>query len=600
MTSDLAHVSSESQPAGLAPAPAPRPRVWPAVVLVGVFWAFSLACRWTDMVLFVRFLSELISCALLILLFTVWWLLSRRFSLVDRLLGLAAAVAGGVGAVRLADPTLPVITLLLVAVPWVFTAWTAWLLLARGAAAPVRRLGLVAVLLLAWVPFTLIRMNGLDGDLHYGLHWRWSRTPEELYLAGRAATNGTAGDGGAPVTPAGVLALQPGDWPGFRGPDRDGAVHGVRIATDWDSAPPRQVWRQRVGPAWSSVAVVGDRLFTQEQRGDSEAVVCLDAATGREVWAHQDASRFWDAQSDTGPRATPTFADGRVYALGGRGLLNCLDAATGERKWSRDITADAGAKVPIWGFSSSPLVVQGVVVVFAGGEGDKGLVAYHADSGEPAWTARAGGMSYSSPQLATLGGQPQVLFLSDRGLTAVDPASGAVLWEHAGAAPGAAPAIQPHVIGDAQVLLPAETAMGLDLIDLTSGEQSGGPARRWTSKDLKPSYNDFVVHDGFLYGFDGSLFCCLDVQTGKRRWKEGRYGHGQVLLLADQPLLLVVSESGEAVLLAANPDRHEELGRFQAVDGKTWNHPVIAHGRLYVRNAEEMACYELRQPPAQE
>jgi outer membrane protein assembly factor BamB len=120
--------------------------------------------------------------------------------------------------------------------------------------------------------------------------------------------------------------------------------------------------------------------------------------------------------------------------------------------------------------------------------------------------------------------------------------------------------------------------------------------QRWASQRLKPSFNDFVVHDGFIYGFDNNVFCCLDLQTGKRRWKEGRYDHGQVLLLAEPGLLLVVSERGEAVLLAARPDRHEELGRFQAVEGKTWNHPVLAHGRLYVRNATEIACYELAPP----
>jgi outer membrane protein assembly factor BamB len=592
MTSDVAQVSSAQQPTTPA-APAPRPRLWPAVVLVGLYWAFFLVCWQLEMPLFVRFMSQVISCALLLLLFTGWWLINWRIPLADRLLGFAAAVAAGVGATVLADRTMPGITLLLTALPWVFTAWTAWLLLSRRMAAGPRRLGLVAVLFLTWGAFTLVRMNGLSGDLRADLHWRWSRTAEDLYLA-----EGTSTKEAAPVERA--LTLQPGDWPGFRGPDRDGAVHGVRIATDWDKAPPGPVWRRRVGPAWSSVAVVGDRLFTQEQRGDAEAVVCLDAARGQEVWAHQDAGRFWDAQSGAGPRATPTFADGRVYALGGRGLLNCLDAATGEKKWSRDITIEAGAKVPMWGFSSSPLVVQGLVVVFAGAPGQKGLLAYRADSGEPAWTAPVEGSSYSSPQLASIGGKQQVLFLSDRGLTAVDPASGAVLWQRGGGAPGAPQAIQPHLVADAKVLLPAAKAQGLELIDVAPGESSGSTASLWSSRDLQPSYNDFVVHDGALYGFDGSLFCCVDVKTGKRHWKEGRYGHGQVLLLADQPLLLVVTESGEAVLVAANPDRHEELGRFQALEGKTWNHPVIAHSRLYVRNAEEMACYELGQLPAAE
>jgi outer membrane protein assembly factor BamB len=595
MTSEVAHVPSDRQPVQPAAEAVQRPRVWPAIVLVGLFWAFTLVCRWIEMPLFVRFMSQLISVSLLLLLFTGWWLVNRRRGWVERFLGLGAVAAGGVAAAFLADRTLPVITLLLLAVPWVFTAWAVWLLVARGAAPPLRRLGLLAVLFLSWGAFTLVRMNGLTGDLDPDVHWRWSRTPEDLYRAERTAAGGPAAGGAAAVVPATAPALQPGDWPGFRGPERDGTVHGVRIATDWDTTPPRLLWRRRVGPAWSSVAVVGDRLYTQEQRGDAEAVVCLDAASGREVWAHEDAVRFWDAQSGAGPRATPTFADGRIYALGGRGTLNCLDAATGERKWANDIIADSGAKVPIWGFSCSPLVEHGVVIVFAGGEGPKGLLAYDADSGEVAWSAATGRNSYSSPQPATLGGRPQVLFLSDGGLMALDPASGAVLWEHAGAGPGMPPSIQPHPVGDAQVLLPITKDPGLELIDVSPGEDSGSPARRWVSKDLQPSYNDFVIHDGCLYGFDGSLFCCVDAKTGKRRWKEGRYGHGQVLLLTDQPLLLVTAESGEAVLVAANPERHEELGRFQAINGKTWNHPVIAHGRLYVRNAEEMACYELAQ-----
>jgi outer membrane protein assembly factor BamB len=338
--------------------------------------------------------------------------------------------------------------------------------------------------------------------------------------------------------------------------------------------------------------VVGDRLFTQEQRGEAEAVVCLDVATGREVWAHQDAVRFWEGVSGAGPRATPTFADGRLYTLGGTGVLNCLDAATGERQWSRDVVAEAGAKVPMWGLANSPLVVDGLVVVFAGGENDKGLLAYRAATGDPVWTAAAG-QGYSSPQLASLAGESQILFLSDHGLTALEPATGKVRWEHVASVPGVWRAIQPHAVGSAQVLFGSED-LGTVLLDVTRAEGSWAATQRWSSRGMKPAYNDLVVHGGFVYGFDGPMFCCVDVATGQRRWKQGRYGHGQMLLLADQPLLLVLSESGEAVLVAANPEKHEELGRFQAVDGKTWNHPVIAHGRLYVRNAQEMACYELR------
>jgi hypothetical protein len=592
MASDVGVPAAAGQAERLEAPSSLRPRVWPAVALVVLYWAVYLILRGTELSVFVRFLSALASLGVLTLGFAIWWLVNPRFRGVDRLLGVGVAAAGGVGAALLCDPSVGTFGLVLTALPWVFTTWAAWLVLARNASTRTRRLGLVAVLLLTWGAFTLVRQNGVNGEVQADLRWRWSPTAEALYRAERAHRQGQD------VQPTGpshdLVSLRPGDWPGFRGPDRDGAVHGVTIATDWDKNPPRLVWRQRVGPAWSSVAVVGDRLFTQEQRDESEAVVCLDAATGSEVWAHQDAARHWDGQAGAGPRATPTFADGRVYALGATGILNCLDAATGERKWSHNLTAETGAKLPIWGFSSSPLVVEGVVVVFAGGSDDKGLVAYRAASGEPAWTAAAGQSSYTSPQLASLEGQAQVLFFGDHGLTALDPASGAVLWEYGANAPGAPRSIQPHPVGPTQVLIGSENDLGTVLVDVTRADRTWTAARRWASRRLKPSYNDFVVHDGSVYGFDGGTFCCIDLQTGGGRWRDGRYGHGQVLLLADQALLLVLAESGEAVLVAAKPERHEELGRFQALDGKTWNHPVLAHGRLYVRNGEEMACYKLR------
>jgi outer membrane protein assembly factor BamB len=367
----------------------------------------------------------------------------------------------------------------------------------------------------------------------------------------------------------------------------------VTITGDWAAFPPRLVWRQRVGPAWSSPILVGGLLFTQEQRGNREAVVAYDAASGREDWVHEDDGRFEEGVSGPGPRATPAFAGGRVYALGATGRLNCLDAATGRVIWARDAAADAGATAPQWGFSGSPLVTGNLVIMFAGGNQQKSLLAYRAESGDLAWTADAGTSVYGSPQPATLVGVPQILFFGDKGLAAFDPATGAVLWEHPTPAPGAPRSIQPHPLGADQVLVASEADLGLALVEVAHGGSTWSAERRWTSRDLKPAFNDFVVHDGHAYGFDGSIFTCVDLQTGKRRWKGGRYGHGQVVLLADPGLLLVVSETGEVVMLAADPKELRELGRFQAIEGKTWNHPVVARGRLYVRNGEEMACYEL-------
>ena len=235
----------------------------------------------------------------------------------------------------------------------------------------------------------------------------------------------------------------------------------------------------------------------------------------------------------------------------------------------------------------------GVVVVYAGGPVDQALLGYHAQTGEPAWKAATGEVSYSSPQLASIGGFEQILFLSERGLTSVAPASGEVLWNHEAPRARIWRAVQPRPVGDWQVLIGSED-LGLVLVDVAKTDGRWSTREHWISTGIQPAYNDFVVHEGHAYGFDGAIFCCIDLQSGRRCWKAGRYGHGQVLLLADQPLLVVLSETGEAVQLAVRPDKHEELGRFQAIEGKTWSHPVIAHGRLFVRNDTEMACYAIK------
>ena len=538
-----------------------------------------------------------------------------------------ANVAGAVVAGFACDKSVGPIGMLLFAVPAVFSVWALWLLLARKASPVFRGWGLAVLLWLAWTCVTLIRIDGVNGDAKSAVSWRWTRTPEQIYLAEMAssAAESTAAAREAnesllatrpdespsfatlrfekrPIDSQSIeiqppeippLELQTGDWPGFRGPDRDSVIHGVKLATDWNASPPHAVWRRRVGPAWSSFVVVGDRLFTQEQRGNMEAVVCMAAETGQEIWAHEDPARFSDGQAGAGPRATPTFDAGRIYSFGATGLLNCLDAATGSAIWTRNVTGDCDGQAPMWGFSSSPLVAGGIVVVYAGGTIDQALLGYQADSGELAWKAVTGEVSYSSPQLASIGGQEQILFLSERGLTSVAPGSGEVLWNHEALRPKIWRAVQPRLVGDNQVLIGSED-LGLVLIDVAQSDGSWSAREHWVSTGIQPAYNDFVVHDGHAYGFDGAIFCCIDLATGSRCWKGGRYGHGQVLLLADQPLLVVLGETGEAVLLAARPDKHEEIGRFQAIEGKTWNHPVIAHGRLFVRNDVEMACYQLK------
>ena len=473
---------TQTSPVMAAP-PAPPvaqrpPRVWPVFGALALFWAYFIGSDWLELTTPVKFFSRLGAIALLTLAFLVWWWANRRIRLADKLLGFAVAVLGGVAANFLYHKTMAQFGLAFFPWPVVLTAWAGWVALARNAPAGVRRLGLVAVLVLAWAPFALVRAEGIDGEQHTDFHWRWTPTPEQLFLA---ETIPSAKVQAAP-------SLAPGDWPGFRGPNRDSVVRGVQINTDWKAAQPKLLWRHRVGPGWSSVAVVGGRLFTQEQRGEQEAVVCYEAATGKQVWVHEDGLRFWDTVSGAGPRATPTFADGRLYTLGATGLLNCLDAATGKWQWSRDIAAEAPAKPPLWGFSGSPLVTEGVVIAFAGGDGPRQLLAYRADSGEPAWAAPAGTMSYSSPQRATLGGRPQVLFLGDRGLSAFDAATGAVLWEHSAPVPGAPRSLQPHALDEDRVLISSETDIGVALLDVRRDGDNWAASQLWASREMKPSF----------------------------------------------------------------------------------------------------------------
>ena len=320
---------------------------------------------------------------------------------------------------------------------------------------------------------------------------------------------------------------------------------------------------------------------------------------GAEVWAHHDAARFFELAAGPGPRATPTFHAGRLYSFGANGHLNCLDAASGKRLWSRDVVADSRATVPQWGYASSPLVTHGVVVVFAGAPDGKTVVAYEEEKGEPAWTASVGpasekgSLSYCSPQLATVDGVEQILLATDAGLSAFEPASGKVLWHHSWLVEGVARIVQPALVGDSDVLIGTGMGNGMRRIHVSRDGDEWLTEEQWTSRKIKPYFNDFVVLNDYLYGFDGNKFLCISLKDGSEIWRAHGYGNGQVLLLADQKLLLILSEEGDVALVSARPEKHEELCKFKAIEGKTWNHPVIAHGKLFVRNGEEMACFKL-------
>ena len=551
----------------------------------------------------------------------LWWLLLSRARWFERLGGLALMAAALYAAWQLRHPSMSLLWVVGYAVPGVCLALVAGAAVARRSADSPRRATIAGAILVASLCWLLVRTEGISGDHVLSFNWRWTASPEERLLAqiGREpappAPAHAASASPAPSPATAVPSSQPtptpvpaptaaaplpsaaatADWPGFRGPDRDGIVHGVRIATDWSASPPTELWRRAVGPGWSSFAVSGGRLYTQEQRGDDEIVSCYEEATGAPVWTHRDAARFFESNGGPGPRGTPTLSGGRVYTLGATGILNALDAADGRVAWSREAASDAEGtrsmggggtvKVPDWGFSSSPLVVDDLVVVAMAGQ----LVAYDLATGNPRWTGPKGGVSYSSPQLATIGGVPQVLLANATGLTSVAPADGQLLWQHKWRG---FPIVQPAFTADG-VLVAVASDSGTRRLAVAQAKGAWTVEERWTSPGLKPYFNDFVVHEGHAYGFDGRILACIDLANGERKWKGGRYGNGQLVLLVEQDLLLVLSEDGELALVNATPDRFTEVARVPALQGKTWNHPALAGDTLLVRNGEEMVAYRL-------
>jgi outer membrane protein assembly factor BamB len=557
----------------------------------------------------------------------VWWLLFSRAAWVDRLGGLVAIAA----AMAMTWPFLDVsiatgamgFIFPILAMPGICLAFVLWAVTAGHLRPVARRVSMAVAVLLACSVWALVRTGGFTGSFDNDLSWRWTPTPEEQLLAQTdeplAATPApavapspapdtpaaTRTEPGAPAAGDGAVAAEPPagavveaekpafDWPGFRGRDRNSVVRGVRIATDWSASPPKEIWRRAVGPGWSSFSVNGDLLYTQEQRGDEEIVAAYRVSSGAPVWMHRDATRFYESNGGPGPRGTPTLSTGRAYAFGATGILNVLEAATGRVVWSRNVATDTGIKIPDWGFSSSPLLTDDAVIVAAAGT----LVAYDRGSGAPRWTGPRGGAGYSSPHAVTLNGVPQIVLLDGHGATSVSPVDGSKLWEVAvTSSPMAAPIVQPGLTPDGDLLIDNGQGGGMFRYSIAQGPGGWMTSQRWNTTALKPYFNDFVVHRGHAFGFDGSILASIDLADGTRKWKGGRYGNGQLVLLADQDLLLVVSEEGELALVSATTDKFIELARVPALTGKTWNHPVVVGDLLLVRNGEEMAAFRL--PPA--
>jgi outer membrane protein assembly factor BamB len=501
---------------------------------------------------------------------------------------------------------LPVLAAVLVA----FTALLVWAL----RPSPARRVTPFVLLYLVAVPMFFARLASMDGNFRPILVTRdWVK---DTFLGGSADQvlerhRAEQGKAGGPAD----LTEKPGDWPAFRGVNRDGVATGPKLSRDWGKTPPKLVWRQPVGGGYAAFAVANGFLVTIEQRRDKEAVVCYEATTGKEVWATGWDTRFEETAGGPGPRATPTIANGDVFALGAKGRLTCLNGADGKEKWAVE-TLEGNANLT-WAMSGSPLVADNLVIVNPGAQTEEAkwtaVRAYDRTTGKLVWSAGDRKAGYASPELATLGGVAQVLIFDADGLGGYELTKGAELWRFRWPTFQGINVAQPIVVDSQTVFVSSDysgeaTGGCLVRITQTGGKWTAQQVWRTPNKSMRCKFNSPVRRTGpegdFVYGLDdpGKLEC-VDLKTGKSMWKDDRrehrgdaFGQGQILLQDD--LIVALTEYGELVLVEATPAGFHELGRVEALTKgtKTWNTPALAHGRVYVRNEEEMACFDVTGP----
>ncbi len=564
--------------------PAPRNplRLWPGVLAVALQWLvrFGLPIVVPDALEWC-IVGGVLGGSLVI----VWWAFFSRAPRLERW-GAVLLMVFALGATpRILHPSIATgmmgMMFLIYAVPVLSLAFVVWAVATRHLSGGLRRGTMVAAILLACGVWALLRTNGITGEAASDFAWRWAKTrrgtapgPPKRQAGGHPDGSGNSNHGSRLAR----LSRPRSKRHHPRGADRDRLVciHRRSSCGAGRSDPAGRPSRSAAISSTPRSSAVATRLSP-----------ATTLTTGEPVWTHRDAARFWESNAGAGPRATPTLSNGRVYTFGATGILNALDAHNGAAVWSRNAASDAGKAVPEWGFASSPLVVDDALVVAVAGR----LVAYDLATGKPRWLGPDGGDGYSSPHRLTIGGVPQILLMSTRGAASVAPADGTLLWKYPW--PSDMRIVQPALTSDGDLLMSA--GVGLDMRRIAVAHGPGGWAvqERWSSGGLKPYFNDFVVQDGYAFGFDGGILACIDVKDGKRQWKGGRYGHGQLVLLSDQHVLLVLSEEGELALVAASPGQFTEIARFPAIQGKTWNHPALAGDVLLVRNGQEMAAFRL-------
>lgn len=392
----------------------------------------------------------------------------------------------------------------------------------------------------------------------------------------------------------------------FLGANRDGAWAKAPFSFDWAGQAPVELWRRPVGAGWSSFAVSAGRAVTLEQAGPDEQTTCLQLLTGETIWTHADpgidfvkvkGASSGAAMGGDGPRSTPAIHQGRVFILGSTGRAKCLDFENGKLVWQRDLITENSGVIPKWGKSSCPLILNDLdTVVFTASETEAGatLVSCDLATGEPRWSYRGNGASYSSPRLLALHGVPQIVSVNQHDITGLDPATGSLLWlyEWRGHTPKVG---QPQLLPGNRILTTASYGVGSPLIEVLKEGEKWSVREVWKSKWMKTKFSSAVIIGDAAYGIDEGLLCAIDLQTGNKLWKRDKVGFGQNLLVEGH-LLIQAENPGDVILGKPTPQGFTELARLPALTSMTWNAPTLADRFLLVRNDREAICFLLPAP----
>ncbi len=401
----------------------------------------------------------------------------------------------------------------------------------------------------------------------------------------------TPASSSAAVPAAAKTSTLPLYWTNFRGPHRDGKYEQTKITVPWPADGLKPLWKQPSGGGYSSFVVAKGKAYTIEQRREKEVAVAYDMKSGREVWTTAWPALFSEALGGDGPRATPAYDEGRLYVLGASGEFHCLDAESGKDIWHKNILTEAGAANLTWGVAGSPLIVDGMVVAFPGGPGGKSVFVYDKLTGKTLWSALDDAASYTSPAVATLAGKRQLVIVTKTRVVGLEVADGKLLWQYPWYTSPEVNSAEPVFLDDHRFFLSAGYGHGSVVLDIVRDGDGFAAKTVWQNNKMKNRFNTSVYSSGYLYGLDEGILACVDANTGELKWKGGRYGYGQVLL--SEGHLIVLTEFGELALVKATPEKWDELSKFEAIEGKTWNYPAIDGGVLLVRNAMEMAAFKL-------